>query len=175
MADLSLLSSITVVNRSLDHGLDKSHTGHNASNRDELVDKVSLETTGCDVIAPKVSFEVDIIPLGLSRESLIVGTCGLLLRISTFARIVKHLLDGTIEFTLEHADSVDGIPLHVLGKVRIRTSHIIDRNTESLVLLAEHGFDVFSEASLAHVFSDSLLENFFLKGVLANHLVISSA
>ena len=56
--DMSSISTFTKVYRSLYLRLDKTHLRDNPLHSHILIDKVSLETTGCHIILPKVPLEV---------------------------------------------------------------------------------------------------------------------
>lgn len=128
VADLSLFGGIAVVNRCLDHGLDETHACDNTTDRYQLVDQSRFEPAWSHVIAPKISLEVDVESLCFGGEGTVVSGSLLFLRISAFARIVRHLLNGTIKLTLEHADGIDRVPRHVVCEVRIRAPQIVDGN-----------------------------------------------
>ena len=174
MADLTLLGRLAVVNRGLNHGLDESHASDDATDRDQMVDKVGLETAWGHVIAPKIAFEVNVEALRLRGEGLVVSVGSLLFGVHALTRVVHHLFYGAVELSFEHANGVDGVFGDELGEVWVLAPQIVDGDTESLALLTEHRLDVLAEGSLAHELGDSLLEYFLLEGCRVVCLVIGS-
>ena len=110
------------------------------------------------MIAPKVTVEVDIVALGLRREGAIICSSLLLFGVAALASIIRHLLDGPIKLSFEHANSVDWVAGHVVSKVGVRAAQVVDRNSKALVLLCHHLLHLFAQARFAHVLSDLLLE-----------------
>ena len=175
VANFALLSGFTVVNRGLNHRLDEAHARHDAPHRDELVDELSLEPAGSNMIAPKVALEIDIVAPGFRRERFVIRGGCLLLVVGTLARVVHHLLDAPIQLSLKHAHRINGILRHEPCQLGVLLPKVIDANTESLLIFAKHRLDLFAELRLVHILSDSLLEGFLLDVSLANHLVLGTA
>jgi len=78
------------------------------------------------VIAPKIALEVDVEALRLGGEGAVVGRRLLLLGVSALACIVSHLLDGSVELALEHADSINGVPRDEASQNWVNSSQIVD-------------------------------------------------
>ena len=67
------------------------------------------------MIAPKISFKINVVPLSFGWESSIISCSCLFFCVAALTRIVCHFLYGAVKFSFEHADSIDRVPRHVVG------------------------------------------------------------
>ena len=80
------------------------------------------------MVTPKVALKVNVVALGFGREGLIVGLSCLLLRVTTLARLIVHLLDCPVKHAFENADCIDWVLGDILGQLWVLPPQIIDRD-----------------------------------------------
>ena len=101
------------------------------------------------MIAPKVAFKGNVVPLSLCRESLVI--LHNLVWIWVLSRVVLDVLDLLVKLTFEHADCIDWIFQHIVGEPRVELAQFIDRYIESGVFFSNEIVDLLSDLSLVQV------------------------
>jgi hypothetical protein len=118
--------SLAVVNRGLHLGLDQTHLGHDALDRDELVDEVSFETSWSDMILSKITFKIYVINLHFLGESHVLSLVLLFQVASHLATIFLKILNFGIQLIFKHFDGFNWLLQDVGSQFRIELPDLIN-------------------------------------------------
>ena len=117
---------------SLNSWANDTHLCNNSINCNELVDKISLQPSGCHMISSEVAIEIHIVNLNFLWELIL---CGHLFTVSPSlapGRIVLHTFDCLVELVLEHLNCSERVSSHELWKSWVELSELVHIYSESV-------------------------------------------
>jgi hypothetical protein len=120
------LGGLTVMDRGLDLRFDKTHLSDNTLYSNKLVDEVSFETSGSDVVFSKITFKIYMINLRFLWKTLVLVLVLLLHVSSHFATIFLEVFYFSIELIFKHFDGIKWFLQDVLGQCWIEISQFIN-------------------------------------------------